>query len=108
MVLSPPVRCHCGGLIRSNVCTECGPKKTRSKVKREHHKLYDTQRWRRASKLFRAYNALCVMCEQAGRIKPASLVDHVMPHKGDVELFWDETNWQSLCWKCHGVKSQAE
>ena len=108
MVNSPPVRCNCGGLIQANVCSGCGPKQKRKRVRREHHKLYNNARWRKASKLHRSRQPLCVECEKQGRIKAASLVDHIVPHKGDVELFWDESNWQSLCWKCHGYKSQKE
>jgi len=32
-----------------------------------------------------------------GIIKPATDVDHVIPHRGNRSLFWDEENWQALC-----------
>ncbi|WP_309242099.1 HNH endonuclease [Paenibacillus sp. S150] len=31
-----------------------------------------------------------------------------MPHKGDMELFWNEANWQPLCASCHGIKTAKE
>ena len=32
---------------------------------------------------------------------PAELVDHVTPHDGDMTLFLDGANIQSLCGTCH-------
>lgn len=31
----------------------------------------------------------------------STVVDHVIPHRGDDVLFWDESNWQALCKSCH-------
>lgn len=37
------------------------------------------------------------------------MVDHIIPHKGDMTLFWDPDNWQSLCFWCHdNTKRQIE
>jgi len=48
-------------------------------------------------------------CYDEKRITPVALVDHVIPHRGDQALFWDEEgNWQSLCWSCHSRKTAAE
>lgn len=38
----------------------------------------------------------------------ASVVDHVVPHKGDMKLFWDRNNWQSMNKKCHDKKTAHE
>jgi len=38
----------------------------------------------------------------------ARIVDHVIPHRGDQELFWDTSNWQPLCKRCHDVKTAGE
>jgi 5-methylcytosine-specific restriction endonuclease McrA len=36
-------------------------------------------------------------------------VDHVTPHKGDLALFFNRENWQSLCKRCHDhVKANIE
>lgn len=40
-------------------------------------------------------------CEANGFIRPATLVDHIVPHRGDKTLFRDPENWQSLCDECH-------
>jgi len=41
-------------------------------------------------------------------IRPATLVDHIIPHRGDNNLFWDEDNWQALCTECHAIKTAKE
>jgi 5-methylcytosine-specific restriction protein A len=47
-------------------------------------------------------------CWEQNRATPADLVDHVVPHRGDPSLFWDElNNWQSLCSSCHARKTAA-
>jgi len=38
----------------------------------------------------------------------ATVVDHITPHKGDNDLFWDRANWQSLCESCHNRKTAAD
>jgi len=36
-------------------------------------------------------------------------VDHIKPHKGDMELFWDSDTWQPLCKSCHdSIKAREE
>lgn len=39
---------------------------------------------------------------------PASVVDHIVAHKGDQVLFWDTDNWQALCKPHHDSTKQAE
>jgi len=46
-----------------------------------------------------------VECERKGHVIPATVVDHIIPHRGDETLFWDESNWQALCKKCHDRKT---
>ena len=57
---------------------------------------------------FLADHPLCVYCEQRGRLTPANVVDHVRPHRGDMALFWDVSNWQPLCKKCHDAAKARE
>src|SRR4051794_10086504 len=51
---------------------------------------------------------LCVECEREGKLVAVYAVDHIIPHRGDMELFWDTDNWQSLCRSCHARKSRSE
>jgi 5-methylcytosine-specific restriction enzyme A len=82
--------------------------KAQDAAKVEHAKLYNNARWRVASKAFRIANPLCKECEKHGAIKAAEVVDHIKPHKGNLELFWNVDNWQSLCCQCHNAKSARE
>jgi 5-methylcytosine-specific restriction endonuclease McrA len=64
--------------------------------------------WQQARKRHLYAHPLCVMCEQAGRVTEATVVDHKIPHRGDQALFWDESNWQSLCATHHSSDKQRE
>ncbi|KHF41466.1 HNH endonuclease [Halalkalibacter okhensis] len=68
---------------------------------------YDS-RWRKARKQFLNAYPICKHCEKKGKIAPATVVDHITPHRGDQRLFWDESNWQPLCKKCHDRKTRTE
>lgn len=59
-----------------------------------------TYQWRKASKHFLEMHTHC-QCGQR-----ATLVDHVIAHKGDTNLFWDRSNWQPLCARCHSKHKQ--
>ena len=37
-----------------------------------------------------------------------TVVDHIVPHRGDQKLFWDKSNWQPLCKACHDRKTWRE
>jgi len=39
------------------------------------------------------------------RLVLGTQTDHIIPHRGDQALFWDETNWQRLCLPCHSRKT---
>ena len=69
---------------------------------------YDT-RWEKARATHLRHEPLCRMCRARGVTTTASVVDHIVPHKGDQERFWDKGNWQSLCGTCHdGAKQSLE
>lgn len=65
-------------------------------------------RWQRYRKGFIAANPLCVFCLRMGRTEPTTVVDHIIPHRGDDTLFWDPSNHQGLCATCHSSTKQAE
>ena len=74
---------------------------------RPYQYLYNAK-WARMSKRF-LRGKLCVYCLQAGKTKAAEVTDHIQPHEGDTELFWDESNWQPLCKACHdSIKAREE
>lgn len=65
-------------------------------------------RWQKARVRYLHSHPLCVECKKQGRITQATVVDHIVPHRGDQKLFWDESNWQPLCKPCHDKKTWNE
>jgi len=72
-------------------------------ARESYHHLYNDRAWRRASKGHLASNPLCVECKGI-----AEVTDHIVPHRGDVRLFWDAKNWQAMCKRCHDRKTASE
>jgi 5-methylcytosine-specific restriction endonuclease McrA len=66
-------------------------------------------RWQQARLRFLRENPLCAMCLKRCPpiIEASSVVDHVIPHRGDPELFWDESNWQALSKRCHDSRKAS-
>lgn len=75
---------------------------------RPYKKLYNSSRWQGLRRYVLNKQPLCVECLKAGVVTPATVVDHIEPHKGNVDLFWDENNLQSLCKSCHDRKTAKE
>lgn len=66
-------------------------------------------KWRVAREIYLRSNPLCVMCRADGYVVAATVVDHIIPHRGDMRLFWDmKNNVQSLCVHCHSSVKQKE
>jgi len=65
-------------------------------------------RWQHARLHYLREHPLCVECEREGHIEAATVVDHITPHRGDYDRFWDESNWQSLCKHHHDIKTARE
>jgi len=60
-----------------------------------------TYRWQLSRREYLSANPLCLMCSAKGVVTVATVVDHITPHKGDQALFWQRSNWQPLCKRCH-------
>jgi 5-methylcytosine-specific restriction enzyme A len=54
------------------------------------------KRWRKRARHQLQIEPLCRMCASEGRITAASVVDHIIPHRGDINSFW-LGELQSLC-----------
>ena len=61
--------------------------------------------WQKARKNYLLFNPYCVMCAGRGVYVTATVVDHIIPHEGHAQLFWDRRNWQALCKSCHDSKT---
>lgn len=69
------------------------------------HHLYDAS-WQRYRRAYLAEHPLCVVCRRDRQdLIPATVVDHIEPHEGDLELFWDPANHQATCKPCHDRKT---
>jgi 5-methylcytosine-specific restriction protein A len=74
----------------------------------EYHHLYNRAAWRKLRLWQLSQSPLCRMHQQLGQVVQANVVDHITPHRGDLELFFERTNLQSLCKPCHDRHKQAQ
>jgi 5-methylcytosine-specific restriction protein A len=65
-------------------------------------------RWKRIRHNHLAKEPLCRECKAMNKITSATVVDHIIPHKGDKKLFYDPNNRQSLCKFHHDSKTARE
>lgn len=69
---------------------------------------YKTAAWQRLRwEVIEAAGFACARCGWVGR-SPDLVADHVRPHRGDADLFWDRANLQCLCVHCHAGDKQRE
>lgn len=72
---------------------------------------YKTARWQLMRRTQLSAHPLC-QCPACGegkkRITPATVVDHVKPHRGNEALFWDPRNLESWSKGCHDSLKQAQ
>lgn len=66
---------------------------------------YGSRRWKAKRLAQLRAQPLCVFCERDGKVTPATIADHVIPHKGDESLFW-YGRLQSLCTHHHSSTAQ--
>ena len=69
--------------------------------------LYNQKRWVRRSRAQIAAHPECAMCleEDENNVVSARVADHVIPHRGDLHLFWFG-KLQSLCTRHHNASKQ--
>lgn len=73
-----------------------------------------TYRWEKASRawLIEQFSMGNVRCALCGKVLDGSRsdihVDHKVDHKGDMQAFWDEANWQACHARCHSAKTARE
>ena len=85
----------------------------RSTTADEYRKLYYTKRWKQLRGTILTRDGYrCQRCKITltnGRSDPRSaVVHHIKPHKGDLTLFNDPANLESVCWRCHSGAIQSE
>lgn len=72
-------------------------------------KYYKTAAWARLRLWQLKREPLCRFCKRKGIVTEANTVDHIIPHKGDMDKFFDKSNLCSLCKQCHSsIKQRME
>lgn len=71
---------------------------------------YHCKRWQKMRAWQLTVEPNCRMCFQRGKLGVAAVdVDHIKPHRGGADLFFDPENLQSLCRNCHSsIKQEIE
>jgi len=106
---APSVCPYCGGAHL--VSERCAPVVERDRQRKARH---DERRpsarergygakWDRARVDFLLEHPACRICGE-----PATVVDHIIPHRGSMVLFWDRRNWQPLCAHHHNSAKQSQ
>jgi 5-methylcytosine-specific restriction endonuclease McrA len=84
----------------------------RNRDQQAWRKLYKTARWQRLRMAVLVRDLFTCQWPGCGRIEADTsqlVADHVVPHRGDERLFWDEGNLQGLCKAGHdGPKARTE
>lgn len=129
MPVAAPKPCRqqgCGVLVRDGG-GYCPAHKRAVKKEVESRRESSTKRgygykWQQARAGHLRSHPFCVGHDRRGELVQATVVDHIVAHKlsealesGDAErivkaqeLFWDCSNWQSLCKTCHDEKTARE
>lgn len=104
MPVRAPRVCSCGLVVAYGARCVCQARRKAEADKRRPNardRGY-TGEWDKARSGFLTRHPRCVMCAATARV-----VDHIKPHRGDTKLFWDRSNWQSLCFTCHNSRKQS-
>src|ERR1700688_4562493 len=105
MPMSPPRICACGKTVPAQVICLCQQRRKAEADKRRptaSARGYGSK-WQQARQSFLAKHPNCAMCGEF-----ATTVDHKIPHRGDMKLFWDSHNWQPLCTHHHNSTKQSQ
>lgn len=105
--LKPCAYPGCKELVVSGRCAEHRVSVDRTWKRDPDRQALYGRRWRRIRAAHLAENPWCVVCMAAGVYTPATEVDHVVDHKGNVESFY-QGELQSLCKKHHSEKTVRE
>lgn len=78
-----------------------------SSRRNETRRLYTSRRWRALRMVvIRDAHGICAVCQQPAGA--SGHVDHIVPHDGRVDAFFDRSNLQLLCCVCHSKKTRKE
>lgn len=98
----------CPELTRTGWCDKHKPKHQR-RASAGYHSWYSLDVWvkdLRPAQLLR--EPFCRECAEEGERVYATVVDHMVPFRGDWSKFVDPANHQSLCKRHHDLKTARE
>jgi len=96
----------CGALSNDSYCPT--HKRERDQARGSAASRGYGHRWRIYRERYLKAHPLCVECLKRDETTAATVVDHITPHKGDRQLFWDPTNHQALCKPDHDRKTATD
>lgn len=115
MPLANPKAClKCGGAInepdnRSFYHAACDPRPAQAAIvdklrsQEPYRQLYQLTAWKfRTRPFILARDPICKICNRA----PSDTVDHVIDHKGNIQLFFNPRNLRGVCKACHDAKEE--
>lgn len=89
-------------------CHECNRAHEERRTNAEPWRLwYRTDAWARIKALVLGREPWCREHARIGQQVKATVVDHITPHRGCADVFWDQQNWQPLCSSCHSRKTAS-
>lgn len=109
MPVRAPRICPCGHRVPAGVPCACQERRAAERRARaEANRPTARERgysvaWQKARAGFLAKHPNCARCA-----RPATIVHHVVPHRGDKLKFWNRKNWQPVCKPCHDGPCQSE
>lgn len=107
--LRPCRKPGCTELTSGGYCPKHKPKRAARTVSADWHWMYSQPIWTqdlRPAQLLE--EPFCRDCAKQNLRTRATVVDHIVPHRGDRVLFEDRKNLQSLCTSHHNAKTARE
>lgn len=101
MPMAAPRLCPKHGPFTGRECRACAkarPRRPDTDRPNARQRGY-TKEWEKERAAFLKLNRRCRCGAEA------TVVDHIIPHKGDDRLFWDRSNWRAMCAPCHNRKT---
>lgn len=100
--LRPCLQPGCPALVTKGRCATHG-----ARPNADARRAYHTARWQRLRAQVLREQPCCQECRSRGRVVMSTDVDHIVPHRGDEDLFWARSNLQGLCHGCHSAKTRS-
>lgn len=79
-------------------------RKVNQKSTTKYSHLYDHKDWKKLRAIHKRKEPYCKECGTPYNL----MVDHIEPHNGDIDLFFNENNLQTMCRSCHNRKTSKE